>query len=75
MAHEGSHEQADDSRPPHEREGQPQGKAAGYQPEHVPAHFLQVFPGDGFRNGKDGDGNHGDGIGVQPVHALTRYPQ
>ena len=96
MAHEGGHEQADDSRTHHEWEGgpfgkgngadqvfcqsgvlqgQPQGKAAGYQPEHVPAHFLQVFLGDGFRNGKDGNGNHGDGIGVQPVYSLARYPQ
>ena len=56
-------------------EANTQGKTTGHEPEHVPAHGVQVFLGNHAGQGEHGHRNHGDGIVVDTVDILTGHPQ
>ena len=52
-----------------------QGKATSHEPEHVPAHRVQVFLGNHAGQSKHGHRDHSNGVIVNAVDTLTGHPQ
>ena len=50
-------------------------KATGHEPEHVPAHRVQILLGNHAGQGKHGHRDHSNSIIVDAVDTLTGHPQ